>query len=125
MLEDKSLVTSYADTFSLNLDLEKAYLFIIKFAEQLPGFLCKAGPKGHLKRFLFKDIETGKVPFAIVISPQDMLFYIRSSGIEQLVGAERMTDVMERLAPEEVNGELRFSIANIEQAKKAIKILFK
>ncbi|MHB9152968.1 MAG: hypothetical protein ACYC2S_09945 [Spirochaetales bacterium] len=124
MLEDKNLVTSYADAFGLNLELREAYAFILKAAAELQGFQCTAGPAGFHKRLLFKDIDTGKVPFAIVVNTNEILFNIRGPGIEQLAASEKMADVMERLAPLETNGELRFSIANLEQAKRAFRVLF-
>jgi hypothetical protein len=123
MIEDKKHALEYAKLV-FGQEAEKAYRYILEVIEPLPGYVGQAGPVGYLSQFMIKNTQTGAISYSFTFFKDSLQFRIRAPGIVELRNRDRMAQVLERLDTEEKSGEVRFKIVTVEDAKRAMKILF-
>ena len=96
---------------------------MVAFAEALPNFNCSAGRQGRVRIFRYVDPISGECPFAFIVNRENLLFYVRKSGLSRVIGGFSALK-SQVSAIKNHRGEWTVSVRTVEIAERLSMFLF-
>jgi len=100
-----------------------AFDALVRAAIELPRYACAPGWHGAIRDFRYDDKSSRERPFAFIVNRSDLLFYVRSSGLQRVSGGFKALKATFASATENSRGEWTVRIASKDDADRLNMVL--